>query len=58
MFKVTVKEIKEKQLADLDDEFAKDVSEFDTLDELKADITKKREQEGQTDGSSNLKMIF
>jgi trigger factor len=47
VFKVTVKDIKEKQLAELDDEFAKDVSEFDTLDELKADITKKREQEGQ-----------
>lgn len=47
LFKVTVKDIKEKQLADLDDEFAKDVSEFNTLDELKADITKKRELEGQ-----------
>lgn len=47
LFKVTVKDIKEKQLTDLDDEFAKDVSEFDTLDELKADITQKREQEGQ-----------
>ncbi|MFZ5353212.1 MAG: trigger factor [Bacillota bacterium] len=45
LFKVTVKEIKEKQLIDLDDEFAKDVSEFDTLDELKADIRKKREDE-------------
>jgi len=47
LFKVTVKDIKEKQLTDLDDEFAKDVSEFDTLDELKADFTTKREQEGQ-----------
>jgi trigger factor len=47
LFKVTIKEIKEKQLAELDDEFAKDVSEFDSLDELKADITKKRELEGQ-----------
>lgn len=47
VFKVTVKEIKEKQLAELDDEFAKDVSEFDSLNELKADITAKREQEGQ-----------
>lgn len=47
LFKVTVKSIKEKQLVDLDDEFAKDVSEFDTLAELKADITKKREQEGE-----------
>lgn len=47
VFKVTVKEIKEKQLAELDDEFAKDVSEFDTLEELRADIRGKREQEGQ-----------
>jgi len=38
LFKVTVKEIKRKELAPLDDEFAKDVSEFDTLEELKADI--------------------
>lgn len=45
LFKVTVKEIKEKQLVPLDDEFAKDVSEFDSLEELKADIRKKREEE-------------
>jgi trigger factor len=47
LFKVILKEIKEKQLAELDDEFAKDVSEFDTLDELKADIRKKREEESK-----------
>ncbi len=40
-FEVTVKEIKEKELPALDDEFAKDVSEFDTLDELKKDIEEK-----------------
>ena len=45
LFKVTVKEIKEKQLVELDDEFAKDVSEFDTLDELKEDIRKKKEEQ-------------
>lgn len=39
-FKVTVKEIKVKELPELDDDFAKDVSEFDTLDEYKADIKK------------------
>lgn len=38
VFKVLVKGIKEKELPALDDEFAKDTSEFDTLDELKADI--------------------
>ncbi len=41
VFTVTVKGIKRKELAALDDEFAKDVSEFDTLEELKTDITSK-----------------
>lgn len=40
-FKVKVNEIKVKELLPLDDEFAKDVSEFETLDELKADIREK-----------------
>lgn len=44
VFKVTVKEIKAKELPELDDELAKDVSEFDTLDELKADIRAKQEK--------------
>jgi len=38
VFKVAVKSIKEKELPELDDDFAKDTSEFDTLEELKADI--------------------
>lgn len=38
MFKVTIKEIKEKELPELDDDFAQDVSEFDTLDEYKESI--------------------
>ncbi len=49
VFKVTVKEIKEKQLPDLDDEFASEVSEFDTLAEYKEDVkknlTEKREKD-------------
>ena len=40
-FKVSIKEIKEKQLPDLDDDFAQDVSDFDTLDEYKADLKNK-----------------
>ncbi len=44
LFKVTVKEIKYKELPELDDEFAKDVSEFDTIDEMKADSRKKLEE--------------
>lgn len=44
LFKVTVKEVKVKELPELDDEFAKDVSEFDTLAELTEDIKKKQEE--------------
>ena len=40
-FKVTLHEIKKKEIPAIDDEFAKDVSEFDTLKELKADTEKK-----------------
>ena len=47
LFKVTVKEIKEKELLPLDDEFAKDVSEFDTLEELKEDIKRKKTEEAE-----------
>lgn len=41
VFTVKVNEIKEKELPELDDEFVKDISEFDTLDELKADVKEK-----------------
>ncbi len=44
-FKVKLHEIKKKEMPKLDDEFAKDVSEFDTLDELKASIKEKLEEE-------------
>ena len=47
IFKVTLHGIKEKQLAKLDDEFAKDTSEFDTLAELKASIKEKLEHENE-----------
>ncbi|WP_294837504.1 trigger factor [uncultured Eubacterium sp.] len=40
VFKCKINEIKAKELPELDDEFAKDVSEFDTLDELKEDLKK------------------
>ncbi|MGN0374198.1 MAG: trigger factor [Butyrivibrio sp.] len=45
LFKVTVKEIKVKELPKLDDDFAKDVSEFDTLADYKADIKAKLTEE-------------
>ncbi|WP_027366162.1 trigger factor [Desulfotruncus alcoholivorax] len=41
VFTVTVKGIKRKEIAELDDEFAKDVSEFDTLEELRTDLANK-----------------
>lgn len=51
VFKCTVKEIKVKELPEADDEFAKDVSEFDTMEEYKADIkknlTEKKEAEAK-----------
>ena len=47
VFKVTLHEIKKKELPELDDEFAKDASEFDTLDELKADIKAKLEKQNE-----------
>lgn len=44
VFKCTVKEIKEKELPTLDDEFASEVSEFETLAEYKADIRGRLEE--------------
>ena len=47
LFKVTINEIKEKELPTLDDEFAKDVSEFDTLEEYKQSIRERLEKEAK-----------
>lgn len=44
VFKVTLHELKTRELPELDDEFAKDVSEFDTLDEFKADMKAKLQE--------------
>ena len=46
-FKVKVHEIKKKELPKLDDEFAKDVSEFDTLKELKESIKEKQQKQNE-----------
>lgn len=45
LFKVKINEIKGKELPELDDEFAQDVSEFDTLAEYKEDLKKKLQQQ-------------
>lgn len=47
IFKIKLHEIKKKEMPALDDEFAKDVSEFDTLKELKASIKEKIEEENK-----------
>lgn len=52
VFKVAVKEIKEKQLPELDDEFAGEVSEFDTLEEYKEDIRKKLAEKKEEDAKN------
>lgn len=49
VFKCTVKEIKVKELPEADDEFAKDVSEFDTMEEYRADLKKKIEDRKAAD---------
>ncbi|AFK86420.1 MULTISPECIES: trigger factor [Thermoanaerobacterium] len=54
VFKVKLLSIKHKELPELNDDFAKDVSEFDTLDELKEDI--KRELQEQYDFSAKEEM--
>lgn len=51
VFKVKLHEVKERQVPDIDDEFAKDVSEFDTLEEFKSDLERqvkeRREENAQ-----------
>ena len=54
IFKVTLHEIKMKELPKIDDEFAKDVSEFDKLEELKADIKSKKEKQNEETAKAQL----
>ena len=58
MFKVTVKEIKERELPELNDEFAEDVSDFETLDEYKTDIRAKlletRQRQAATENENRV----
>ena len=49
MFKVKINEIKTKELPELDDEFAQDVSEFDTLAEYKEDLNKRLEEQKENE---------
>ncbi len=51
-FNVKIHNIKEEKVPELDDEFVKDVSEFDTLDELKADIRKNQQEAAEKDAKN------
>jgi trigger factor len=53
-FNVTIHAIKTEVVPELDDEFAKDVSEFDTLDELKADVRAKQQERADKDNKSGF----
>lgn len=53
MFKVTVKEIKKKELPELNDDFAQDVSDFDTLAEYKEDVKKKLTTTKENEAKAN-----
>lgn len=54
VFKCRIHEIKTKELPELDDEFAKDVSEFDTLDEVKEDLKKQIAEKKEKDAKIDL----
>ena len=54
VFKCKIHEIKTKELPELDDEFAKDVSEFDTLDEVKDDLKKQIVEKKEKDAKIDL----
>ncbi|MBQ7783855.1 MAG: trigger factor [Oscillospiraceae bacterium] len=53
-FKIKLHEIKATELPELDDDFAKDTSEFDTLDELKADLKKKLEENAEKSAEAEV----
>ena len=55
IFEVKIHEIKEKELPVLDDEFAKDVSEFDTLEELKNDLRNNLEEDAKNRAEQDLR---
>lgn len=54
VFKCKIHEIKTKEMPELDDEFVKDVSEFDTLDELKTDIKKGLSEKKEADAKADF----
>lgn len=54
VFHVTLHEVKTRELPEADDEFAKDVSEYDTMEELKASIRKNMEEQHDKEAELNV----
>ena len=54
VFKIKLHEIKTTELPELDDDFVKDTSDFNTVDELKADVRKKLEESAEKQADSNV----
>jgi len=53
-FEITLKELKEKELPDLDDDFAEEVSEFETLEELRSSLEERYQKEAEAATDSNI----
>lgn len=58
VFAIKIKGIKEKQLPDIDDEFAKDVSEFETLEQYKADIRRKLTEQYENRAKTEMENVL
>jgi len=55
VFQVKIHEVKAKEVPEIDDEFAQDISEFDTLAELREDILKRLEKQGEQRAEAQMK---
>lgn len=53
VFDITLKEIKEKELPDLDDDFAQEISEFETIEELRASLSDRYQEEAEEKTKAN-----
>ncbi|HZJ57111.1 MAG TPA: trigger factor [Clostridia bacterium] len=58
IFEVKVHEIKEKELPELDDEFIKDISEFDTVEEYRADLKERMDEDAARRGKSEMENLL
>jgi len=54
VFSITLKEIKEKELPDLDDDFAQEISEFETIEELKSSLEERYQNEAADKTKANV----